>query len=349
VSVGAPKLFLTTVVGSYPQPDWLIDRHKLRERGVPRVRMPEVWRVPQAYLAQAQDDATLLAIRAMEELELDVISDGEMRRESYSNRFATALDGLDLDYPAEIGGSTGRPTLVPRVVGPITRRVPVELRDLQFLRANTRRRIKITLPGPFSLSVQAVDEYYHDPRALALGYADAVNAEIRDLYAAGADVVQIDEPWFRNAPDKAREFGVEVVRRAFDGATGTRALHMCFGYAALVTDKTANRYPYLEELADSPVDQISVEAAQPKLDLTALGTLAKAGKTIVLGTLDLNDPDIEAPETVAARIRTALRYVPPGQLVVAPDCGMKYLSRETAFGKLKAMVAGAAIVRGEFA
>jgi 5-methyltetrahydropteroyltriglutamate--homocysteine methyltransferase len=349
VSASAPeKLFPTTVVGSYPQPDWLIDRGMLMERGVPRVRMAEVWRVPEAYLTEAQDDATLLAIRAMEELDLDVISDGEMRRESYSNRFATALDGVDLEHPAEIGGSTGRRMLVPRVVGPIVRRRPVELRDLQFLRANTRRRIKITLPGPFSLSVQAVDDYYHDPRALALAYADAVNAEVRDLYAAGADVVQLDEPWFRNAPDKAREFGVEVVRRAFDGATGTRALHMCFGYAALVPGKTANRYAYLEELADSPVDQISVEAAQPKLDLTALGTLARAGKTIMLGTLDLGDSQIETAETVAARLRAALEYVPPQQLVAAPDCGMKYLSRETAFGKLQAMVAGAAIVRAEF-
>jgi 5-methyltetrahydropteroyltriglutamate--homocysteine methyltransferase len=341
------KLFPTTVVGSYPQPDWLIDRGMLVERGVPRVRMAEVWRIPEAYLTEAQDDATLLAIRAMEELDLDVISDGEMRRESYSNRFATALDGVDLEHPAEIGGSTGRRMLVPRVVGPIVRRAPVELRDLQFLRANTRRHIKITLPGPFSLSVQAVDEYYHDPRALALAYADAVNAEVRDLYAAGADVVQLDEPWFRNAPDKAREFGVEVVRRAFDGASGTRALHMCFGYAALVPGKTANRYAYLEELADSPVDQISVEAAQPKLDLTALGTLAKAGKTIMLGTLDLGDPEVETAETVAARLRAALEYVPPEQLIAAPDCGMKYLSRETAFGKLEAMVAGAAIVRRE--
>jgi 5-methyltetrahydropteroyltriglutamate--homocysteine methyltransferase len=350
VSVSAlEKLFPTTVVGSYPQPDWLIDRGMLTERGVPRVRMAEVWRIPEAYLTEAQDDATLLAIRAMEELDLDVISDGEMRRESYSNRFATALDGVDLEHPAEIGGSTGRRMLVPRVVGPIVRREPVELRDLQFLRANTRRRIKITLPGPFSLSVQAVDDYYHDPRALALAYADAVNAEVRDLFAAGADVVQLDEPWFRNAPDKAREFGVEVVRRAFDGATGTRALHMCFGYAALVPGKTANRYAYLEELADTPVDEISVEAAQPKLDLTALGTLAKAGKKIMLGTLDLGDTQVETPETVAARLRAALEYVPPEQLIAAPDCGMKYLSRDTAFGKLKAMVEGAAIVRAELA
>jgi len=342
---GPSKLFPTTVVGSYPQPDWLIDRGKLKEHGVPRVRMAEVWRVPPAYLIQAQDDATLLAIQAMEHLQLDVITDGEIRRESYSNHFATALDGLDLDHPAEIGGSTGRMTLVPRVVGPIRRRKPVEVRDVEFLRANTDRPIKITLPGPFSLSVQAHDEYYHDPRALALAYADAVNAEIRELYAAGADVVQIDEPWFRMAPDKAREFGVEVVGRAFEGASGTRALHMCFGYAALVTGKSSNRYPYLEELADSPVDQISVEAAQPRLDLTSLEPLAKAGKTIMLGALDLGSSDVETPEAVAERIRAALQHVPAEQLVVAPDCGMKYLSREVAFGKLKAMVAGAELAR----
>ncbi len=349
VGLGAPfnrsVLFPTTVVGSYPQPDWLIDHDKLRQSGVPRVRMAEVWRVAEPYLAEAQDDATLLAIRAFEQLGLDVITDGEMRRESYSNRFATALDGIDLDHPAAIGGSTGRTTLVPRVVGPIRRRAPIEVRDLAFLRAQTDRQVKITLPGPFSLSVQAVDDYYHDPRALALAYAEAVNAEIRELYAAGADVVQIDEPWFRNAPDKARAFGVEVVSKAFEGATGVRALHMCFGYAALVTGKTANRYAYLEELADSPVDEISVEAAQPRLDLSQLEPLARAGKRIMLGTLDLGTSDIETAEAVAERIHAALAHVPAHQLVVAPDCGMKYLSRDVAFGKLRAMVAGAALAR----
>ena len=347
VSGGTFELFPTTVVGSYPQPDWLIDRDKLRERGVPRVRVAEVWRVLEPYLTQAQDDATLLAIRAFEQLGLDVITDGEMRRESYSNRFATALDGLDPEHPAEIGGTTGRPTLVPRVVGPIRRRAPVEVRDLQFLRANTDRRIKITLPGPFSMSVQAVDDYYRDPRALALAYAEAANAEIRELYAAGADVVQIDEPWFRNAPDKARAFGVEVVSKAFEGATGTRALHMCFGYAALVGGKNANRYAYLEELAESPVDEVSIEAAQPHLDLQTLAPLARAGKRIVLGTLDLGTSEVESPETVAARIAAALEYVPATQLVVAPDCGMKYLGRETAYAKLRAMVQGAAQARDQ--
>jgi 5-methyltetrahydropteroyltriglutamate--homocysteine methyltransferase len=345
VSDSTSALFPTTVVGSYPQPDWLIDRDRLRERGVPRVRATDLWRVPAAYLTQAQDDATLLAIRAFEHLDIDVITDGEIRRESYSNRFATALDGLDLEHPAEIGGSTGRPTLVPRVVGPIRRRKPVEVRDLQFLRANTGRRVKITLPGPFSLSVQAVDNYYHDPRALALAYADAVNAEITDLYAAGADVVQVDEPWFRNAPDKARAFGVEVVSRAFEGASGGRALHMCFGYAALVGGKSANRYAYLEELADSAVDEISIEAAQPHLDLSTLAPLARAGKRIALGTLDLGATTVETPETVAARIRAALEFVPATQLVVAPDCGMKYLARELAYAKLQSMVAGARLAR----
>jgi 5-methyltetrahydropteroyltriglutamate--homocysteine methyltransferase len=345
VSDSTSKLFPTTVVGSYPQPDWLIDRQKLRERGVPRVRVADVWRVPEAYLSQAQDDATLLAIRAFEHLGIDVITDGEMRRESYSNRFATAVDGVDLEHPAEIGGSTGRATLVPRVIGPIRRREPVEVRDLQFLRANTDRRVKITLPGPFSLSVQAVDNYYHDPRALALAYAGVVNAEIKELYAAGADVVQIDEPWFRNAPDKAREFGVEVVTRAFDGATGTRALHMCFGYAALVSGKTANRYAYLEELADSPVDEISIEAAQPHLDLQTLAPLARAGKRIVLGTLDLGSAEVESAEMVAGHIQAALPYVPAEQLVVAPDCGMKYVSRDVAYAKLESMVEGAALAR----
>jgi 5-methyltetrahydropteroyltriglutamate--homocysteine methyltransferase len=345
VSTPAPRLFPTTVIGSYPQPDWLIDRARLADHGVPRVRVADVWRVAEPYLLQAQDDATLLAIRSLEQAGVDVITDGEMRRESYSNRFATALEGVDPVHPGEVQGTTGRITLVPRVVGPIRRREPVEVRDAQFLRANTRLGTKITLPGPFSLSVQAYDDYYHDPHALALAYADAVNAEVRDLFAAGADVVQIDEPWFRNAPEAARAFGVEVVRRALAGATATTAVHLCFGYAALVGAKSANRYAYLEELADAPVDQVSVEAAQPRLDLAPLGVLARAGKTIVLGVLDLGDASVESPETVAARIRAALEHVPAEQLVIAPDCGMKYLARDVAFAKLQAMVAGAALAR----
>jgi 5-methyltetrahydropteroyltriglutamate--homocysteine methyltransferase len=341
------RLLPTTLVGSYAQPDWLFDREKLAGRFPPRVRATELWRVAEPFLAQAQDDATLLAIDALQHAGIDVITDGEMRRESYSNRFATALAGVDLDHPGEIAGTTGRLTSVPRVVGPIRRRVPVEVRDLEFLRANSDRRVKITLPGPFSLSLQAQDDYYRDPRALALAYAEAVNAEVKDLFAAGADVVQIDEPWFRNAPDKARAYGVEVVNRALDGTHGTTALHMCFGYAALVGSKSANRYDFLEELANSVVHQISVEAAQPQLDLAPLRTLVQAGKTIVLGTLDLGNQRIETSSEVAARIRAALNYVPADQLIVAPDCGMKYLSREVASGKLSAMVDGAAVVRGE--
>jgi 5-methyltetrahydropteroyltriglutamate--homocysteine methyltransferase len=305
--------------------------------------------VAEPFLAQAQDDATLLAIDALERAGIDTITDGEMRRESYSNRFATALEGVDLDRPGQIAGTTGRSTPVPRVVGPIHRREPIEVRDLEFLRANTDRQVKITLPGPFSLSQQAQDDYYADPRALALAYADAVNAEVKDLFAAGADVVQLDEPWFRNAPEHARAYGIEVVNRALDGVQGTTAVHLCFGYAALVTSKSANRYAFLEELSDSTVQQISVEAAQPRLDLAPLRTLAAAGKTVVLGVLDLGSASIETPSEVASHIRAALRYVPAEQLIVAPDCGMKYLSREVAFGKLVAMVHGAAVVRGELA
>jgi 5-methyltetrahydropteroyltriglutamate--homocysteine methyltransferase len=338
----------TTVIGSLPQPDWLIDRAGLAERGVPRVRANDLWRIPEAYLGEAQDDATRLAILALERVGIDVITDGEIRRESYSNRFATALDGVDLDHPAELIGTTGRATLVPRVVGPIVRRRQVEVADLEFLRANTDRRIKITLPGPFSLSVQAHDDYYGDPRLLALAYAEAVNAEILDLFAAGADVVQIDEPWFRNAPDRARAFGVEVVDRAFRNASGTTALHLCFGYAALV-EKGDNRYPYLEELAESSVQQISIEAAQTRLDLSPLRPLVAAGKTIMLGVLDLGSSKVESAPEVAERIRAGLAFVPADQLMVAPDCGMKYLRRNVAFGKLAAMVAGTDIVRQELA
>ncbi len=339
-------LLPTSLVGSYPQPEWLIDRAKLAGRFPPRVRAKELWRVEPDLLAEAQDDATVVAVRAQERAGLDILTDGEIRRESYSNRFATALEGLDLEHPGTLAGGT-RPTLVPRVVGPIRRRGPVEVRDLEFLRAWTDHPVKITLPGPFTMAQQAQDEYYHDPHALALAYAEAVNQEVRDLFAAGADVVQLDEPWFRNAPDQARAYGVEVVNRALERMHGTTALHLCFGYAALVakTSGTLNRYAFLEELADCTVEQVSVEAAQPKLDLSQLLPLVEAGKRIMLGVLDLGDPRVETAEQVAERLRAALAYVPAEQLMAAPDCGMKYLPREVAFGKLRAMVEGARLVR----
>ena len=336
-------LLLTTVVGSYPQPDWLVDRERLTGR-VPRVRAAEIWRVDERFLLQAQDDATLLAIRDMERAGLDVISDGEIRRESYSNRFATALDGVDLDNPGLVPGRTGRPTVVPRVVGPIRRTRPVEVRDVEFLRRNTERAIKITLPGPFTMTQQAQNDYYPDERSLALDFAAAVNQEMRDLRAAGADVLQIDEPYLQAQPEKARAYGLEAIHRALAGIDGATALHMCFGYAAVVHDKPG-QYAFLPELNDCLVRQVSIEAAQPKLDLSVLRQLPD--KTIILGVLDLADPTVETPEAVAGRIRAALEHVPPDRLMVAPDCGMKYLPRDVAFGKLEALVAGAKIVRAE--
>ena len=336
-------LLLTTVVGSYPQPDWLVDRERLTGR-VPRVRAAEIWRVDERFLLQAQDDATLLAIRDLERAGLDVISDGEIRRESYSNRFATALDGLDLDNPGLVPGRTGRPTVVPRVVGPIRRTRPVAVRDVEFLRRNTERAIKITVPGPFTMTQQAQNDYYPDERSLALDFAAAVNLEIRDLRAAGADIVQIDEPYLQAQPEKARAYGLKAIDRALAGIDGTTALHMCFGYAAVVRDKPS-QYAFLPELNNCLVQQISIEAAQPKLDLSVLRQLPD--KTIILGVLDLGDPQVETAETVAGRIRAALEHVPPERLMVAPDCGMKYLPREVAFGKLKSLVEGARIVRVE--
>jgi 5-methyltetrahydropteroyltriglutamate--homocysteine methyltransferase len=335
---------LTTVVGSLPQPDWLLDREMLRDRLVARVRAPELWRVAPELLEAAQDDATLLAIRDMERAGLDVITDGEIRRESYSNRFATALDGMDIEHPAEILSRGGRMNKVPRVTGPIRRREPVEVRDLQFLRANTDRMVKITLPGPFTMSQQAVDEHYGDVRALAMDLADAVNAEIRDLFAAGADVVQLDEPWVQSRPDEARKYAIEVIDRAVAGVGGTTALHSCFGYAALVADRP-NGYPILAELNDCAVDQLVIEAAQPDLDLAVLDDLPD--KVIALGVVSLGDERVEPDELIAQRIRDALRHVEPERLQVAPDCGMKYLPRDVAVGKLAAMARAAATVRAE--
>jgi 5-methyltetrahydropteroyltriglutamate--homocysteine methyltransferase len=338
-------LFPTSLVGSYPQPEWLIDRPRLSKQ-VPRVRADDLWLVASDKLEAAQDDATILAIRDQERAGLDIISDGEQRRESYSNRFATALDGVDTEHPGTTINRSGKPIPVPRIVGPIRRGRPVELRDLKVLRANTDRAIKATVPGPFTMSKQAQDDYYRDEEAVALAYADAVNAEIKDLFAAGADLVQIDEPWMQQHPDKARQYGLKALDRALDGVTGTVAVHLCFGYAAVVHDKPSG-YSFLPELDGCKAQQISVEAAQPKLDLAVLRRLPS--KTIILGVIDLADMSIETPQTVADRIRRALAHVPANRVVVAPDCGMKYLPRPVAFAKMKAMAEGAALVRRELA
>jgi len=340
------KLFPTTLVGSFPQPEWLIDRRKLAGRFPPRVRALELWRVAPEYLAQAQDDATVLAIKAQEEAGLDIITDGEMRRESYSNRFATALEGVDLDNPGTALDRSGHPNPVPRVAGKIRRKHAVEVRDLEFLKAHTDRRVKITVPGPFTMSQQAQNDFYTSEEEMALDYAAAVNEEIKDLFAAGADIVQIDEPYMQARPAKAREYGLKAVNRALDGVAGTTALHICFGYAAIIHERP-HGYSFLPELADTPVKQISIETAQSNLDTSVLAKLP--GKTILVGVLDLSDMNVETPQKVAERIRKALPYVPAERIVVAPDCGLKYLPREVALGKMKAMVDGAAIVRRELA
>jgi 5-methyltetrahydropteroyltriglutamate--homocysteine methyltransferase len=340
-------LLPTTVVGSYPQPDWLIHRDILTGRLVPRVHAHEIWRVDPDLLEQAQDDATILAIRDMERAGIDILTDGEIRRESYSNRFALALEGIDAENPAEIISRGGKPTHVPRVVGPIRRTRPVERRDVEFLRANTNRRIKITLPGPFTLSQQAVDAHYGDEEAMAMDYAAAVAEEARDLKSAGADVIQLDEPWLQARPEAAKRYGVKAINRALQGVPGPTVVHLCFGYAHTVKDKPNSGYSFLPQLADSIADQISIEAAQPRLDLGILRDLAP--KAILLGVLDLGSAAVETAKEVAARIRAGLARVPTERLIPAPDCGMKYLPRERAFGKLRALAEGAAIVRRELA
>jgi 5-methyltetrahydropteroyltriglutamate--homocysteine methyltransferase len=341
----ATRLLPTTLVGSYPQPDWLIDRARLSKM-VPRVRMDDLWHFSGAELQANQDQATLLAIRDQERAGLDIVSDGEQRRESYSNRFATALGGVDTDNPGTTINRTGKPIPVPRVASKIRRERPVLVRDLEFLRANTKKPVKMTLPGPFTMSKQAQNDFYASDEEMALDFAAAVNAEIKDLFAAGAEIVQIDEPWMQQHPDAARAYGLKALDCALDGVKGTVVVHLCFGYAAVVHEKPSG-YSFLPELETSKAAQISIEAAQPKLDLSVLTKLPS--KSIVLGVIDLSDPTIEAPETVASRIRKALPYVAPERLVIAPDCGMKYLAREVAFGKMQAMVQGTNIVRSELA
>lgn len=339
-------LLPTTVVGSYPQPDWLVNRQTLHQHGVPRTHAHDVWRIPEPLLEQAQDDGTILAIRAMERAGIDIVSDGEIRRESYSNRFALALEGIDTVRPGHVRSSSGRETPVPRVVGRIRRVAAVERRDAEFLCRNTDRATKITLPGPFTLTQQALNEFYQDEEELAMDYAIAVNQELRELKATGVDVVQLDEPWVRTAPEKAARYGIRAINRALEGIDGPTVVHLCFGYAAVVANKPSG-YSFLPQLAATIAQQISIEAAQPKLDLGVLRDLSD--KQIMLGVLDLGDPAVETAKTVAARIRAGLRFVAAERLIPAPDCGMKYLPRETAFGKLKALAQGAAIVRRELA
>jgi 5-methyltetrahydropteroyltriglutamate--homocysteine methyltransferase len=337
------KLLPTMVVGSYPQPDWLIDREKL-SHFVPRTRVPELWRISEQWLEQAQDDATIIAIRDMERAGVDIISDGEIRRESYSNKFSNALAGLDPKEGTLTISNAGRSVSmpVPLFSGPVRRLAPVEVRDVTFLRANTDRTIKITLPGPFTMSEQAETNHHRDREALAMELAMAVNEEVRDLFAAGADIVQLDEPWMQRFPERAKQYGVKAVNRALEGITGTTAIHICFGYAAVVPNKPS-AYSFLTELEGCVVNQVSIEAAQPRLDLAVLRELPS--KVMIIGVIDLGDKNVETPEVVASRIDAALKHVPAERLILAPDCGMKYLPRETAFGKLKAMVEGAKLVR----
>jgi 5-methyltetrahydropteroyltriglutamate--homocysteine methyltransferase len=338
-------LFPTTLVGSYPQPDWLIDRDKLAQRFPPRLRAKELWRVAEPWLAQAQDDATVLAIRAQEAAGLDIITDGEIRRESYSNRFATALEGVDIDNPGKGIDRSGHPITLPRIAGRIRRTRPVEVDDLLFLKRHTRKRVKITVPGPFTMCEQAQNDYYKTAEEAAMDYAAAVNEEIRDLFAAGADIVQIDEPWMQARPEKARQYGLKALNRALEGVKGTTAVHICFGYAAVIHQKPSG-YSFLPEFAGCTCNQVSIEAAQPNLDCAVLASLPD--KKIMIGCIDLNDMTVETPQTVVARIKRALPYVQKENVILAPDCGMKYLPREVAFGKMKAMVEAAGILRAEF-
>ena len=336
-------LIPTSLVGSYAQPNWLIDRDKLRGRFPPRVRATELWRVDPGFLEEAQDDATRLAIGDQERAGLDIVTDGEMRRESYSNRFATALEGVDIDNPGTALDRSGHPNPVPRVVGPVARRHPVQVRDVQFLRAHTSRKTKVTVPGPFTMSQQAQDDYYGSPDKLGMAYADAVRGEIIDLFEAGADVVQVDEPYMQARPEPAREYGLDVLRRATDGISGTTAIHICFGYAAIIHDRPSG-YSFLPELDTTEADQISIETAQSGLELDVLDELSS--KTIILGVLDLSTDEVETPETVADRIKRAFPHAGPERLIAAPDCGMKYLPRDSAYGKLEALVEGARIASG---
>ena len=337
-------LFPTTIVGSYPQPDWLIDREKLSGRFPPRVRAKELWRIPESHLKEAMDDATLVAIRAQEQAGLDIVTDGEVRRESYSNRIATALQGIDIDNPGTALDRSGHPNPVPRIVGKIRRAAPIELEDLLFLKANTDRKVKITVPGPFTMLQQAQNDFYESEEAAAMDYAAALNEEIKELFANGADIVQVDEPYMQARPEKARQYGIKALNRALEGVSGTTAVHICFGYAAIIHERPTG-YNFLPELANCGCNQVSIETAQSNLDCSVLPGLGD--KQIMVGCLDLSTMDIELPEVIVHRINKALKFIKPEQVILAPDCGMKYLPREVADGKLRAMVKAAQILRAQ--
>jgi 5-methyltetrahydropteroyltriglutamate--homocysteine methyltransferase len=338
-------LFPTTLVGSYPQPEWLIDRKKLAGRFPPRVRARELWRIPEPFLEEAQDDATVLAIQAQEAAGLDIITDGEIRRESYSNRFATALEGVDIDNPGSALDRSGHPNPVPRIVGRVRRKHPVEVEDLRFLKRHTEKPVKMTVPGPFTMSQQAQNDYYKSEEEAAMDYAVAVNEEIRDLFAAGADIVQIDEPYMQARPEKARQYGLKALNRALQGVSGVTAVHICFGYAAIIHSRPSG-YSFLPEFADCSCKQLSIETAQSNLDCSILEKLP--GKKIMVGVLNLDDMTVETPQKVVERAKRALEHLRPEDMILAPDCGMKYLPREVAFGKMKAMVEGAKLLRAEY-
>jgi 5-methyltetrahydropteroyltriglutamate--homocysteine methyltransferase len=338
-------LFPTTLVGSYPQPEWLIDRKKLAGRFPPRVRAKELWRIPEPLLEEAQNDATVLAIKAQEQAGLDIITDGETRRESYSNRFATALEGVDIDNPGTALDRSGHPNPVPRIVGKVRRKHPVEVEDLKFLKRHTTKMVKMTVPGPFTMSQQAQNDFYKSEEEAAMDYAAAVNQEIKDLFAAGADIVQIDEPYMQARPEKARQFGLKALNRALEGASGVTAVHICFGYAAIIHARPSG-YSFLPEFAGCSCQQVSIETAQSNLDCSVLEKLP--GKKIMVGVIDLDDMTVETPHKVVERARRALKYLKPENMILAPDCGMKYLPRDVAFGKMKALVEGAKLLREEY-
>ena len=336
---------LTAVVGSYPQPNWLIDRDALKQRLPPRIRASELWRAQGSELKQAQDDATVLAIKDQEMAGIDIISDGEMRRESYSNQLINALDGIDRQRHGTVMGRSGRETQVPIVSGPLRRASPIHIQDIKFLKSQTERIVKITIPGPFTLSQQSINEYYPDAPSLAMAYAKVLNEEIRDLFLAGADIVQLDEPWLESRIESARDFAIPAINRAIQDITGITGIHLCFGYAAMVKKNRKRSYSFLESLVESKVNQISIEAAQPKLDLSILGSLQD--KTMLVGMLDLSKEEIEPPNLIADRILAALNFLSPERLIVSPDCGLKYLTRRVAFGKLSSLVQATALVNAE--
>jgi 5-methyltetrahydropteroyltriglutamate--homocysteine methyltransferase len=337
-------MLTTTIAGSLPKPSWLA------KPGV----LWAPWSLSDASLAEGKRDAVRLALREQEEAGIDIVTDGEQSRQHFVHGFLEAIEGVDFTRRVTIGIRADRyKAEVPTVTSSIARRRPVHADEVKFARAHTTRKLKFTVPGPMTIVDTLADEFYRDRRRLAMEFARVINEEARELVALGLDVLQLDEPAFNVYMDDARSWGIEAIHRAIDGLSCKTAVHICYGYGikANVDWKSTLGAEWRQyeqtfpALAASRIDQVSIECANSKVPLALLGLLR--GKDVMVGVIDVATDAIETPAQVAATIRSVLPFVPPERLYPCTNCGMVPLGRDVAMDKLRALAAGAALVRGE--